>query len=219
MSITEKQRQQQAELHKKLWSIANDLRGNMDASEFRNYILGLIFYRFLSEKAEQEYADALSGEDITYQEAWADEEYREDLKAELIDQVGYFIEPQDLFSAMIREIETQDFDIEHLATAIRKVETSTLGEESENDFIGLFSDMDLSSTRLGNNVKERTALISKVMVNKYLRYWRRLSQTVKINYVTCMTQHVVQVHCCYVLVKKRKCIVISDKNVTILHTT
>ncbi len=46
MSITEKQRQQQAELHKKLWSIANDLRGNMDASEFRNYILGLIFYRF-----------------------------------------------------------------------------------------------------------------------------------------------------------------------------
>ncbi|HCV2692371.1 TPA: type I restriction-modification system subunit M N-terminal domain-containing protein, partial [Staphylococcus aureus] len=165
MSITEKQRQQQAELHKKLWSIANDLRGNMDASEFRNYILGLIFYRFLSEKAEQEYADALAGEDITYQETWADEEYREDLKAELIDQVGYFIEPQDLFSAMIREIETQDFDIEHLATAIRKVETSTLGEESENDFIGLFSDMDLSSTRLGNNVKERTALISKVMVN------------------------------------------------------
>ncbi|SBE93757.1 Type I restriction-modification system%2CDNA-methyltransferase subunit M [Staphylococcus aureus] len=237
MSITEKQRQQQAELHKKLWSIANDLRGNMDASEFRNYILGLIFYRFLSEKAEQEYADALAGEDITYQEAWADEEYREDLKAELIDQVGYFIEPQDLFSAMIREIETQDFDIEHLATAIRKVETSTLGEESENDFIGLFSDMDLSSTRLGNNVKERTALISKVMVNlddlpfvhsdmeidmlgdayefligrlrvkkqassihhnKYLRYWRRLSQTVKINYVTCMTQHVVPVHYCYV---------------------
>uniref|UniRef100_UPI00210AC86C HisA/HisF-related TIM barrel protein n=1 Tax=Staphylococcus aureus TaxID=1280 RepID=UPI00210AC86C len=79
--------------------------------------------------------------------------------------VGYFIEQQDLFSAMIREIETQDFDIEHLATAIRKVETSTLGEESENDFFGLFSDMDLSSTRLGNNVKERTALISKIMVN------------------------------------------------------
>ena len=50
----------------------------MDASEFRNYILGLIFYRFLSEKAEQEYADALAN--ITYQEAWADEEYREDLK-------------------------------------------------------------------------------------------------------------------------------------------
>ncbi len=55
MSITEKQRQQQAELHKKLWSIANDLRGNMDASEFRNYILGLIFYRFLSRKSRTRY--------------------------------------------------------------------------------------------------------------------------------------------------------------------
>ncbi|HEC2158938.1 TPA: SAM-dependent DNA methyltransferase, partial [Staphylococcus delphini] len=87
MSITEKQRQQQAELHKKLWSIANDLRGNMDASEFRNYILGLIFYRFLSEKAEAEVAEALSGEDMTYEEAWADPEYREDLKGELLDTV------------------------------------------------------------------------------------------------------------------------------------
>ncbi|NBK46651.1 type I restriction-modification system subunit M [Staphylococcus delphini] len=165
MSITEKQRQQQAELHKKLWSIANDLRGNMDASEFRNYILGLIFYRFLSEKAEAEVADALSGENVTYAEAWEDPEYREDLKAELLDTVGYYIEPQDLFSSMIHEIENQRFDIEHLAQAIRKVETSTLGQESEEDFIGLFSDMDLSSTRLGNTVKDRTALLSKVMVN------------------------------------------------------
>ncbi|QHW36723.1 type I restriction-modification system subunit M [Staphylococcus ursi] len=165
MSITEKQRQQQAELHKKLWSIANDLRGNMDASEFRNYILGLIFYRFLSEKTEAEVADALSGEDKTYEEAWADPEYREDLKGELLDTVGYYIEPQDLFSTMVKEIENQRFDIEHLAKAIRKVETSTLGQDSEEDFIGLFSDMDLSSTRLGNTVKDRTALLSKVMVN------------------------------------------------------
>ncbi|HEC2176323.1 TPA: type I restriction-modification system subunit M N-terminal domain-containing protein, partial [Staphylococcus delphini] len=136
MSITEKQRQQQAELHKKLWSIANDLRGNMDASEFRNYILGLIFYRFLSEKAEAEVAEALSGEDMTYEEAWANPEYQEDLKAELLDTVGYYIEPQDLFSTMVKEIENQRFDIEHLAQAIRKVETSTLGQESEEDFIG-----------------------------------------------------------------------------------
>ncbi|EGQ3676671.1 type I restriction-modification system subunit M [Staphylococcus pseudintermedius] len=165
MSITEKQRQQQAELHKKLWAIANDLRGNMDASEFRNYILGLIFYRFLSEKAEAEVAEALSGEDMTYEEAWADPEYREDLKGELLFTVGYYIEPQDLFSTMVKEIENQRFDIEHLAQAIRKVETSTLGQNSEEDFIGLFSDMDLSSTRLGNTVKDRTALLSKVMVN------------------------------------------------------
>jgi len=165
LSITEKQRQQQQELHKRLWSIANDLRGNMDASEFRNYILGLIFYRFLSEKAEAEVAEALSDEEITYEEAWKDEEYREDLKEELIENVGYYIEPQDLFSNMIKEIENQRFDIEHLSQAIRKVETSTLGQDSEADFVGLFSDMDLSSTRLGNTVKDRTSLISKVMVH------------------------------------------------------
>ncbi len=63
------------------------------------------------------------------------------------------------------KLKTQDFDIETSSDGDSQVETSTLGEESENDFIGLFSDMDLSSTRLGNNVKERTALISKVMVN------------------------------------------------------
>ena len=165
MSITEKQRQQQQELHKRLWAIANDLRGNMDASEFHNYILGLIFYRFLSEKAEAEVAQALEGENITYEEAWKDEEYREDLKEELIENVGYYIEPQDLFSSMVQEIEHQTFDIEHLSQAIRKVETSTLGQDSEEDFVGLFSDMDLGSTRLGNTVKERTALLSKVIVN------------------------------------------------------
>lgn len=165
MSVTEKQRQQQAELHKRLWSIANDLRGSMDASEFRNYILGLIFYRFLSEKAEQEAHEALSGEDVTYEEAWEDEDLRDALKEELLDSVGYFIEPQDLFSHMIKEIENQTFDIEHLSNAIRKVETSTLGQESEEDFVGLFSDMDLGSTRLGNTVKDRTNLISKVMVH------------------------------------------------------
>ncbi|MTV21423.1 type I restriction-modification system subunit M, partial [Staphylococcus delphini] len=84
-------------------------------------------YRFLSEKAEAEVAEALSGEDMTYEEAWADPEYQEDLKGELLDTVGYYIEPQDLFSTMVKEIENQRFDIEHLAQAIRKVETSTLG--------------------------------------------------------------------------------------------
>ena len=104
MSTTEKQRQQQAELQKKLWSIANDLRGNMDASEFRNYILGLIFYRFLSEKTEEEVAELLKEDNISYAEAWEDEEYREALQQELINLIGFVIEPQDLFSHLIQKI-------------------------------------------------------------------------------------------------------------------
>ena len=109
MSTTKKQRQQQAELQKKLWSIANDLRGNMDASEFRNYILGLIFYRFLSEKTEEEVAELLKEDNISYEEAWEDEEYREALQQELINLIGFVIEPQDLFSHLIQKIEAQTF--------------------------------------------------------------------------------------------------------------
>ncbi len=165
MTVTEKQRQQQAELHKKLWSIANDLRGNMDASEFRNYILGLIFYRFLSEKTEAEVDDMLREDNISYSEAWKDEEMQEALKEELTTRIGYVVEPRYLFSTMIREIEAGDFDIEKLSEAISAVEASTLGEQSEDDFTHLFDDMDLTSSRLGNSVSARTKLISKVMLN------------------------------------------------------
>ena len=76
MSTSAKQKVQQAELHKKLWAIANDLRGTMDASEFRNYILGLIFYRYLSEKTEQRVSKLLEEDNISYQEAWKDPEYQ-----------------------------------------------------------------------------------------------------------------------------------------------
>ncbi|WP_271399106.1 type I restriction-modification system subunit M [Salinicoccus roseus] len=164
MTVTEKQRQQQAELHKKLWSIANDLRGNMDASEFRNYILGLIFYRFLSEKTEEKVEEML-GDEMTFEDAWENEQYREALKKQLTTRIGYVVEPHYLFSTMIGEIEAGDFDIEKLSEAISAVEASTLGEQSEDDFTHLFDDMDLTSSRLGNSVSARTKLISKVMMN------------------------------------------------------
>ena len=168
MSITEKQKVQQAELHKKLWSIANDLRGTMDASEFRNYILGLIFYRYLSEKTEQRAANLLEEDNLSYQAAWANTDYQKDLKDELLEQIGYVIEPQDLFSAMVVEIEKGEqgnFDVEVLEKAISKIEESTLGHDSQEDCNHLFDDMDLSSSRVGNSVKARSSLIAKVMIN------------------------------------------------------
>ncbi len=168
MSTSAKQKVQQAELHKKLWAIANDLRGTMDASEFRNYILGLIFYRFLSEKTEQRVVKLLEEDNISYEEAWKDPEYQKGLKEELIAQIGYVIEPQDLYSAMVAEIEKGeqgDFDVEVLEKAIGKIEESTLGHDSQEDFNHLFDDMDLTSSRLGNSVKARSSLISKVIIN------------------------------------------------------
>lgn len=164
MSTTEKQRQQQAELQKKLWSIANDLRGNMDANEFKNYILGLIFYRFLSEKNEEIANELLKEDDISYEESMNNDTYRPIVEKELIETLGFYIEPDYLFSNLIKSIETQTFQIEDLSTAIKNVENSTRGHDSEDDFIHLFDDMDLTSSRLGNTNAKRTQLISKVMV-------------------------------------------------------
>lgn len=125
MSTTEKQRQQQADLQRKLWSIANDLRGNMDANEFKNYILGLIFYRFLSEKNEEIASDLLKEDGISYEEAMNNDTYKPIVEKELIARIGFVIEPQYLFSNLINEIEKQTFQIEDLSNAVKNVENST----------------------------------------------------------------------------------------------
>ena len=165
MKTSEKQQEQQRELHTRLWAIANDLRGNMEANEFKNYILGLIFYRYLSEKVENRVKDLLSEDDISYEEAYEDEEYKEGLQEELIEQLGYFVEPKYLFSTLIKAIEEDKFDIEMLQGAINDITESTLGADSQEDFDHLFDDMDLGSTKLGKDVKSRSKLIAKVMAN------------------------------------------------------
>jgi type I restriction enzyme M protein len=168
MTTSEKQRQQQAELHKKLWAMANDLRGQMDASEFKDYILGLIFYRYLSEKVEARANALLKEDNISFTNAWKNEEYREDLAEYLIDELGYVVEPQFLFSHFLEEIEKGAngiFDVEILQNGVKAIESSTLGTRSQDDFQNLFDDMDLTSSRLGRTVKDRTGLISKVIVN------------------------------------------------------
>ena len=165
MKTSEKQQEQQRELHTRLWAIANDLRGNMEANEFKNYILGLIFYRYLSEKVENRVKDLLSEDDISYEEAYEDEEYKEGLQEELIEQLGYFVEPKYLFSTLIKAIEDDKFDIEMLQGAINDITESTLGADSQEDFDHLFDDMDLGSTKLGKDVKSRSKLIAKVMAN------------------------------------------------------
>ncbi len=165
MTVSEIQKQQQADLHARLWSIANTLRGTMEAYDFKNYILGLIFYRYLSENVEQRVAKLLEEDGISYEEAWQDEEYREALSEELISDIGYFIEPTYLFSSLLRLIEERTFDIEVLQGAINNITESTIGHESQQDFDHLFDDMDLTSSKLGRDVKSRSALIAKVMAD------------------------------------------------------
>lgn len=167
MTNTQIQQSQQAELQTKLWSIANDLRGNMDANEFKNYILGLIFYRYLSENlVDHVNENLLKDDNLTYQEAWTNPEYQEALKHDLLDdsQVGYYIEPQHLYSSLIERILVGTFDVTQLAKAVNALSDSTLGSESKDDFENLFDDMDLNSSKLGKTVSDRTKLVSTIML-------------------------------------------------------
>ena len=167
METQEIQARQQAELHAQLWGIANDLRGNMDASEFKNYILGLIFYRYLSDHLLNFINKELEDDDIKYSEAWKDKEYREDIIDILMDEengLGYIIEPENLYSTLIDKINRNTFDISMLAKAINDLSESTLGKNSQRDFENLFDDMDLNSSKLGRSETDRSKLIAKVML-------------------------------------------------------
>ena len=156
--------QKSQELAKSLWAIANDLRGSMDSSKFKDYILGIIFYRYLSERTEGYMDDLLAQDGITYIEALNNPEFSDTVKGWAIDYLGYVIEPRYLFKSLVDEIKENTFSISHLENAIKKLTESTLGQESETAFDKLFDDMNLQDKDLGKEVSEITALIGKVML-------------------------------------------------------
>ncbi len=155
----------QKELCNKLWAMANALRGNMEAYEFKNYILGMIFYYYLSDRTEKYMANHLKDDGISYEDAWADEEYKEAVVEEALRDLGFIIEPQFLFRKMVKMVENRSFDIEFLQKAINALMESTLGNDSQEDFDGLFSDMQLDSTKLGHTVKDRSAVMAKIIAS------------------------------------------------------
>lgn len=155
--------QHQKELCQKLWAMANALRGNMEAYEFKNYILGMIFYYYLSDRTEKYMANLLKDDGITYENAWADQEYREAVVEESLRDLGFVIEPQYLFRNFVKMVENRSFDIEFLQKAINSLMESTIGNESQSDFEGLFSDMQLDSTKLGHTVRDRSVVMAKII--------------------------------------------------------
>ena len=156
--------QQSQELAQKLWAIANDLRGQMDASRFKDYILGVIFYRYLSERTERYMNDLLVDDKISYREALKDSNLAPVVRKYSLDHLGYIIEPEYLFASLINEINGKEFSIDHLDKAISKLTESTLGQKSEAAFEKLFDDMDLTNKDLGREVSERTEKMSKIML-------------------------------------------------------
>lgn len=165
---TNKLQQQASELSSQLWAIANDLRGGMDANEFRNYILGTIFYRYLSERTELYMQDILKDDGLTYDQAFSDPEYKPIVEQWSLEHLGYVIRPSNLFRELNRRIVKPSgpkdrFSVEDYERAVNELIGSTLGNKSEKAFEGLFNDMRLQDSRLGDTVSERTEKIGKVI--------------------------------------------------------
>lgn len=164
--------EQKKQLEQQLWNIANTLRGKMNADEFRDYILGFIFFKYLSEKMAL-YADSILEQDgLKFREInenSADgKEYIEAIREEALDKLGYFLKPTELFCEIAvkgnSDIEgTSNFIIEDLQKILINIQQSTMGTESEDDFDNLFEDMDLNSTKLGKTPDARNEIISKVL--------------------------------------------------------
>ena len=152
---------QKRELHTKLWKMANSLRGNMDANEFKDYILGLIFYRYICEHEESEFNDKLH---ISVDDLFKSNPKQCREIAILNLGLGYFIEPQYLFDRMVETIKTGDFELEILSNAFKAYSDSTRGQESEEQLSKLFNDVNLTSDKLGSTYKEKGELIGKLII-------------------------------------------------------
>ena len=159
------------QLQRQLWNIANDLRGKMGADEFRDYILGFIFFKYLSEKAITLANELLKDEGMAEKYNELDEsnpdhaELIEGIKENSVDEVGYALSPSQLFHSLAERGRQNQFILDDLAETLRAIERSTLGAESEDDFANLFEDLDINSTKLGNNANDRNELISKVLTH------------------------------------------------------
>ncbi len=168
-------------LEQQLWNIANTLRGKMNADEFRDYILGFIFYKYLSEKMAL-FADGILVEDkLKFREITAKSkdaaEFLAVIKEEALEKLGYFLRPEELFSEIAKrgmgDAEDADaldesktnFILEDLQKILINIQLSTMGTDSEEDFDNLFEDMDLNSTKLGKTPEARNLIIAKVLTH------------------------------------------------------
>jgi type I restriction enzyme M protein len=156
-------------LQTQLWNIANTLRGKMGADEFRDYILGFIFYKYLSERMHLFADEILKHDGIKFD--FIDETTKKGsellaaIKEEAIERLGYFLKPTELFHKVAEKgaQKTDNFILEDLTAVLKHIESSTMGHASEDDFEGLFEDLDLGSSKLGKTENQKNELIAKVL--------------------------------------------------------
>ncbi|MFM2198962.1 MAG: hypothetical protein RLZZ505_2394 [Verrucomicrobiota bacterium] len=151
--------QQRATLQRQIWQIANDVRGSVDGWDFKQYVLGTLFYRFISENFAA-YIEA--GDDIDYA-SLPDSIVNEEIKDDAIKTKGYFIYPSQLFSKILATANTNEKLNTDLAAIFSAIESSANGYPSEQDIKGLFADFDTTSNRLGNTVKDKNLRLAAVL--------------------------------------------------------
>ena len=155
---------ERAELHKTIWKIANDLRGSVDGWEFKAYVLGSIFYRFISENIcdyfNQRMHD-LGYSDFNYVDM--PDEQAQGGKNDAVQTKGFFMLPSQLFQNVVKTADKDENLNEKLTNIFRSIEASAQGTESEDDLRGLFSDFSVDSAALGSTVIKRNQLLAKVL--------------------------------------------------------
>jgi type I restriction enzyme M protein len=157
-------------LEQQLWKIADTLRGKMDADDFRDYILGFIFYKYLSERIHAYANDILKPDKIQYEDidetSKAGKEYLIAIREEALDALGYFLKPSELFAAIANRTGAggkSPFILDDLNKIFRNIEQSTLGTASEDDFSNLFEELDLTSSKLGKSENDKNDLVVRIM--------------------------------------------------------
>lgn len=148
------------ELKRRIWQIANDVRGTVDGWDFKQYVLGALFYRFISEN----FARFIEGgdESVNYS-SLNDNVITDDIKDDAIKTKGYFIYPSQLFENVVAKANTNDNLNTDLKSIFTAIEGSALGYESEEDIKGLFDDFDTTSNRLGKTVKDKNSRLAAVL--------------------------------------------------------
>lgn len=156
---------QRAELHRKIWAIADNVRGAVDGWDFKQYILGILFYRFISENiteffnaAEREAGDL----DFNYAEI-SDEEAEKDFRPNTVEDKGFFILPSQLFENVVKNAANNENLNTDLANIFKAIEGSAVGFASEDAIKGLFEDVDTTSNRLGGTVAEKNKRLTDIL--------------------------------------------------------
>lgn len=151
---------QRAELQSKIWKIANEVRGSVDGWDFKQYVLGTLFYRFISEN----FTNYIEGGDISINYAELDDSIiTEEIKDDAVKTKGYFIYPSQLFCRIAKSANTNESLNTDLKTIFDEIENSASGYPSERDIKGLFADFDTTSNRLGNTVKDKNMRLAAVI--------------------------------------------------------